>query len=296
MSVEAMAWAFRQKLEDSQIKLILLALCDHCDDDGMCWPSHERLADKASCSTKTVQRRLNDLEDLRLITRRRRARKTAIYQVHLHKTPMTGQRVHQTQPKAQDVAQKNPLKQHFDRTKSLDDRTQLSPPNHQYKPSADSDSVRTESESAVPAFSLTGGDGPPSKRDRKRCQMPEAWEPDDRGVLFAKGKGFADERIRHMVQRCRDHHVSRGTMIAGTLGLAATWRTWVNTQVEIDERDRRRGNGPGGPRPLQDDSKSVSRAAARLAEAAERGDFEIGPRPSLLGKKGGDDIRLLPKG
>jgi len=45
MSVEAMAWAFRQKLEDSQIKLILLALCDHCDDDGMCWPSHESRID-----------------------------------------------------------------------------------------------------------------------------------------------------------------------------------------------------------------------------------------------------------
>jgi hypothetical protein len=54
--------------------------------------------------------------------------------------------------------------------------------------------------------------------------------------------------------------------------------------------------GYGGSRPLQDDSRSISRAAGRLAEAAERGEFSFGPRPSLLPEPDATVVQLLPKG
>jgi hypothetical protein len=41
---------------------------------------------------------------------------------------------------------------------------------------------------------------------------------------------------------------------------------------------------------------SAGAAAGRLAAAAERGEFSIAPRPSLLPKTGGMDVRLLPPG
>ena len=41
---------------------------------------------------------------------------------------------------------------------------------------------------------------------------------------------------------------------------------------------------------------SAGAAAGRLAEAAERGEFSIAPRPSLLPQKGAVDVRLLPSG
>jgi hypothetical protein len=56
------------------------------------------------------------------------------------------------------------------------------------------------------------------------------------------------------------------------------------------------GNGQGRPRPFQDDSKSASRAAARLAEAARRGEFSFGPRPSLLPGESKSTVLVLPKG
>lgn len=54
-------------------------------------------------------------------------------------------------------------------------------------------------------------------------------------------------------------------------------------------------NGYRGSRPLQDDSLSASRAAGRLAERAERGEFTFEPVPSLLPKTSTDIVRLLPK-
>src|ERR1035437_6872527 len=54
-------------------------------------------------------------------------------------------------------------------------------------------------------------------------------------------------------------------------------------------------NGHRGPRPLQDDSKSISRAAGRLAERAERGEQIWGPRPSLLPADDANPVLLLSK-
>ena len=42
--------------------LLLLALADHANDDGICWPSVDTLAHKARTSERSVQRLLRDLE------------------------------------------------------------------------------------------------------------------------------------------------------------------------------------------------------------------------------------------
>lgn len=74
--------------------------------------------------------------------------------------------------------------------------------------------------------------------------------------------------------------------------------TWLNDGRWDDEPAKNEGitNGFRGSRSLQDDSKSVGRAAGRLAEAARRGELTFGPRPSLLPDESEDDRRLLSKG
>lgn len=73
--------------------------------------------------------------------------------------------------------------------------------------------------------------------------------------------------------------------------------TWLNAGCWDDELTTGEfENGHRGPRPLQDDSKSISRAADKLAEAARRGEFSFGPRPSLLPSADESSVRLLPKG
>lgn len=91
----------------------------------------------------------------------------------------------------------------------------------------------TETDSPLP-------NGSGVRRARKiRSVLPENWGPSAIDRAFARKNGFADHRVEQMAERFRNHHRSRGTLIAD---VAATWRTWVLNQVEFDARDRARSS------------------------------------------------------
>ena len=69
-----MTWAFSLPLEP-RAKLTLLAIADHADDEGVAWPSRDRVAEKSSQSRATVIRRIKDLEELGLLALFQRFRK-----------------------------------------------------------------------------------------------------------------------------------------------------------------------------------------------------------------------------
>ncbi|MGW7237070.1 helix-turn-helix domain-containing protein [Streptomyces sp. NPDC054804] len=62
MSIEAMAWAFRQDIPKPGAKLVLLALCDFADEQWSCFPGQATLAQKTSQGERTVRRHLDWLE------------------------------------------------------------------------------------------------------------------------------------------------------------------------------------------------------------------------------------------
>jgi hypothetical protein len=72
-------------------KLILLALADWCNDDGICWPAVHKLAHRCSTSDRTVQRLMADFEAAGWIERKvsRSGTKTNVYRLHIDrmKTP-----------------------------------------------------------------------------------------------------------------------------------------------------------------------------------------------------------------
>ncbi len=74
MSVQAIWWAFQQDPESASAKLVLLALANHADDLGTCWPSQKTLAKLCSLSDRTVREMLAKLEALDLIGRAWRER------------------------------------------------------------------------------------------------------------------------------------------------------------------------------------------------------------------------------
>ena len=66
-------------------KLVLLALADHAnDEDFTCFPSMRRMARKTGYSTTTIQRAIDSLENLGLITRERRKRNNLIQMANLY--------------------------------------------------------------------------------------------------------------------------------------------------------------------------------------------------------------------
>ena len=62
MSIKAITWAFEQKNITAHEKLVLIALADHANDHGVCWPGQEGLSEKCCISRQSICRILGDLE------------------------------------------------------------------------------------------------------------------------------------------------------------------------------------------------------------------------------------------
>lgn len=87
MSVKLMSAAWDMDLPMGQ-KMLLLALCDHANDDGVCYPSQEKLAQKCSMGERTVISHIQWLERHGIVSRERRQntqrRKSDLYQITLN--------------------------------------------------------------------------------------------------------------------------------------------------------------------------------------------------------------------
>jgi DNA-binding transcriptional ArsR family regulator len=83
MTIEAMSWAFKLQMGDSTEKFVLLALADHADEHGRCWPSLKRLSLFTSCAESTVRRALRRLEAQGLLTSEERRGTSRTYRINL---------------------------------------------------------------------------------------------------------------------------------------------------------------------------------------------------------------------
>jgi len=68
-----MNWAWHQALKPVP-KLVLMALADAADDEGICWPSVATLASKVGVSTRTVRRVMQELISGKLLAAEQRYR------------------------------------------------------------------------------------------------------------------------------------------------------------------------------------------------------------------------------
>lgn len=71
MSIKLMSKAWELDLSQGE-KLVLLALCDHANDDGVCYPSQAFLASKCSMSYRSVINQIKRLESCGILTSERR--------------------------------------------------------------------------------------------------------------------------------------------------------------------------------------------------------------------------------
>ncbi len=85
MSIKMMSLVWDQDLP-SHLKLVLLALADHSDDDGECYPGIKHLGKKCGLNKSTISRHVNKLKDLGLLEitvsyRKNGSRKSNIFKV-----------------------------------------------------------------------------------------------------------------------------------------------------------------------------------------------------------------------
>lgn len=100
MSVRAMAWAWDQSVGHPTRKLVLMALADHADDAGRCWPGADTVAGKVGVGERTVRRHIEALAEGGYLTQAKRIRRddgtlgSWILVLHLdggdHRSPVSG--------------------------------------------------------------------------------------------------------------------------------------------------------------------------------------------------------------
>ena len=155
------------------------------------------------------------------------------------------------------------------------------------KDSTNKDKVERKKVRKIEAETLLPGI-PPDKR-RKGHALPADWKPNYGHFSLAKSLGMSDSLVTDLATRMRawadaeDHRA---------VARKSNWDQAFSGWMRREAANKGAPNGRGGPRPLQDDSRSASRAAARLLEQG----FELAPIPSLLPEPRSNDVRLLPKG
>ncbi|MFA0690607.1 helix-turn-helix domain-containing protein [Vibrio splendidus] len=72
MSMFLTAQAMQLKVGNATRKLVLLKLADNANDNGVCWPSYEYIADMCEVDRRTVMRHIKTLEEMGLVSVRTR--------------------------------------------------------------------------------------------------------------------------------------------------------------------------------------------------------------------------------
>jgi len=153
--------------------------------------------------------------------------------------------------------------------------------------------ITTPSSSPTPDPPLASLGPPSGGNARKGSCLPINWLPIEPDLVFARQCGLDSLEIQREIEKFGDYWHAKAGSGAAKRDWSATWRNWVRKAIEDGHRTAKNGSGK---REFQDDRLSASRAAGRLAEAADRGEFQFGPRPSLLPAERQDDVRVLPKG
>jgi DNA-binding transcriptional MocR family regulator len=91
MSYKAMDWAFEQPIKDAGLKIVLLCICKHANDEQEAWPSMRRIAQLTGLSTRTVVRKIAELEAANYITKQRRFGKNGHLSNNVYKVSMVTQ-------------------------------------------------------------------------------------------------------------------------------------------------------------------------------------------------------------
>jgi hypothetical protein len=80
MSIKLMALAWELDIPTTE-KMVLLCLCDHANNDGICWPSAEGLGRRCSLTERTVRKAIKWLEENNWIEIRPVAGKVSTYKI-----------------------------------------------------------------------------------------------------------------------------------------------------------------------------------------------------------------------
>lgn len=209
MSSEALAWAFKQSVKPSSVKLTLIALCECANyKTGKIFPSIEHLCEITGQNRKTIIANIAILEQQGLIAdtgeRAGTTRQIKVYQAHLG-----------TVPKVERSQKRNSSKNGRKESQKRDTEPSREPSSNKH---------------TVRARVIPDNWKPEPFGERSKCrQIVANWSPDE-----------LDTQIEHFVS----HHRGKGSRF---VDWQDAWKTWVLNSRRFGSRDRQSTGPPVDP-------------------------------------------------
>jgi hypothetical protein len=230
MSVKLMQAVFDSATLGPTERLVMLALADHADDDGRCYPSIDRLRQRTGLSERAVQINVKKLADqgyLRVVSGGGKSRPNT-YFITPNPAPDA--------PTNPAYGAPNPA---------------YGAPNPAYgAPNPAYGAPNPAPDAPEPSRTVKNQEEPPlvppkpKPRRKPETDLPAGWVPNERNIADAESKNFTDEEIDHEADRFRNYHHSRQSRYRDW---DAAWRTWIgNARKFRADRNMAFSAGPGG--------------------------------------------------
>lgn len=212
MSIELMSKIWKCGPPETGARFVLLALADHANDDGVCYPSAARIAEKCCMSVRGVRRLVKQLADGGWITVDGNAGPRGCNVFTIHSEPLTQCHPDTVSPLTQTTA----------------------PP----------DTVSPE-----PSKNHHNPPSPAGKTPPRGSRLPEDWKPGEQQIAYAIAQGIPENDIDHVAASFADYWISKAGKDARKTDWNRVWQRWVREDATRRPGRRSPGSGVGaGPR------------------------------------------------
>jgi biotin operon repressor len=219
VSIRIMSAVFESKTLGPTERLVMLALADHADDEGKCYPSILRLCERTGLSERAVQTNVKKLTEAGYLA------------VHIGGGKGNANLYFVSPNPAANAP----------RTKCTPAPDAPQTP-HDVRPNPAPDAPEPSGNIKEPSIEAA-----PRRRRKPEVAIPEGWVPNERNIADARERGFSAWEIEDEADKFRNHHTARGSLFRDW---DAAWRTWLGKARQFQGRSvagqaKTFGRGPG---------------------------------------------------
>lgn len=217
MSHQATAWALEVRVGDPTLKALLMAIAHRADRaTWSCWPSLACLAYDTEVSKRTIQRKLEELQERGFIRIENRRRTDGTQENSL--ITITGGQIVTLRPPVDKNATTGGQKPGVPVDTGVHRKEQ--------------EEQEEQEETAREGIDLLGAPVAAKSRKKAKVSLEKGFKIDERIIEYARSKGFKDgPPIQNMLDAFRDRHLALDSRFADWF---AAWRTWVNNEIKFN--------------------------------------------------------------
>lgn len=231
MSIRLMSEIWAEGPADGVERFVLLAIADHANDEGFCYPSTAGIAAKCCLDRRTVQRKVKALKEAGWLTifEQQGPNGKNLLQVHFPDQGGAAQRRPPEEQGRQAAAGGAAHSRQGGGTAPPEPSS-----NHQLTVSGDAPARDANSD-----LQKSDKKAPAKETRKKRRTEIGYWQPDDQDRLdaalhmYGKSDATALARVEEVVDRFISHHQAQGSVMADW---RAAWRTWFMRENDFKKR------------------------------------------------------------